>query len=76
MKRLYFSCTNDLDQFHDELRAAVPALENVHVDGRGIRISEVEDLRVEGSGNDVWVTVVDDADETAIRQVVDAHTPR
>jgi hypothetical protein len=76
MKRLDFNLSNNLSQLHDELRAAIPSLIHIRVRAAdGLNESYGDDLRVEGNGNDVWLTVADDADEAAIQAVVDAHTP-
>lgn len=71
MKRLHYTRTNNLSKLHDELLAAIPALRPIpNDDGKLVVV-----MRVEGRGDDIWLTVPDDADETAIAAVVDAHDP-
>lgn len=71
MKRLYFRRPNRLSPLHDELLAAIPALSPVP-NARG-ELQAV--MHVEGLGDDIWLTVPDDADEAAINAVVQAHNP-
>lgn len=72
MKRLHFVKPNALSILHDELVAALPALRPVPV-GADLRVSPV--MTVEGRGDDIWLTVPDDADAAAIGAVVAAHDP-
>jgi len=74
MKRLHFQKANNLDAFHDELLAALPNLRPVP--NPSTERAELEAvIRVEGLGDDIWLTVPDDADEAAIAAVVQAHDP-
>ncbi len=77
MKRLHFQKTNDLSQLHDELLRALPALRPIGGPadapslGRGPAATAT--IAVEGKGDDIWLTVPDDADDAAIASVVAAH---
>ena len=62
MRVLHYTKTNNLSQLHDELLAALPVL-------RGLMI-------VEGTDEIIRLTVPDDADQTAIAAIVNAHVPR
>lgn len=64
--RLHYERPNDLSKLHDELLAALPALRPT--EGGPV-------LAVEGLGDDIWLTVPDDADQDAIAAVVAAHDP-
>lgn len=83
--RLHYERPNELARLHDELLAALPWLagsdERVELlrDAEGqirrrVTVTEPR-LRVEGSGDDVWLTVSPDADRAAIARVVEAHAP-
>ena len=76
MKRLHFSQPNNLSQLHNALIAAIPGLRQVAAGPDGRLASLSENMRVEGRGNDIWITVPDTADEAAIAAVVNAHVPR
>ena len=78
MKNLHFAIPNNLSVLHDELLAAFPSLTPVRL------LSQVPDdtddadglvpvMRVEGDSRNVWLTVPDGADESAIQAIVDAH---
>ena len=77
MKRLNFTKLNNLSLLHDELLAAIPALRPVpngqgRIDSDGnIALEAV--MGVEGTDNELWLTVPDTADEAAISTVVQAH---
>lgn len=62
MKVLTYQRANALAQLHDELIVAFPQFASV--------------MRVEGRGNDIILTVPDNADEGAIAAIVAAHVPR
>jgi hypothetical protein len=69
-KRLHFNKPNRINKLHDELLAAIAALRGPQQpDGSRLAV-----MTVESSGDDIWLTVPDDADETAIQAVIDAHT--
>jgi hypothetical protein len=82
MKVLNFTMHNKLSKLHDELLAAIPALRSVQADPilliEGVAMKEpvmiVQGLS--GEASDCWVrlTVPDDADESAIQAVIDAHS--
>lgn len=78
MKRIHFKIPNKLSQLHDEILAAIPALRSVpnprgDIGPDGNIYKEPVMTHVEGSGDDVWLTVPDTADEVAIRAVINAH---
>jgi len=75
MKRLHFNKVNNLSQLHNELLVALPGLRRVGMGDDGRNRALPDNIVVHGLGNDIWFTVVDDADEAAIQAVVDAHTP-
>lgn len=85
MKRLHFVKAHDLSRLHDEILAAMPGLKPIpNIAGRVDTLRpptnpptlELEpQLHVEGRGDDIWLTVPDNADETAIASVVQAHNP-
>lgn len=69
MKTLHYQIPSNLSLLHDELLVAIPSLVPVRdIDGEGTPV-----MRVEGNDDNVWLTVPDDADETAIAAVVLAH---
>ena len=71
MKRLYFNRpNNNLDKLHDELLAAIPALAQVQVGRNGLNEALPENMQVEGLGDDIWLTVADDADEALIWAII------
>ncbi|HXI15912.1 MAG TPA: hypothetical protein VNM48_06030 [Chloroflexota bacterium] len=71
MKTLTLTKAHDISQLHDELLAAVPtALVCVRADGVCDAVAIVE-----SAGNEIRLTVPDDADEAAIAAVVKAHVP-
>jgi hypothetical protein len=71
MKRLHFTRANNLNHLHDELLAAMPSLRPAP-NARG----ELEAvIQVEGLKDDLWLTVPDSADATAIAATVQAHDP-
>lgn len=79
MKILTFQHPNSLDQLHDELLAALPALRPIR-DPSGRIFPDgtpalVPVMRVEANGDAITLIVPDDADEMAIRAVVQAHVP-
>ena len=59
MKKLHFFKPNALSRLHDEILVAMPGL--------------APEMRVEGLGDDIWLTVPDTADEAAITVIVQAH---
>ena len=77
MKRLHFTKANNLGLLHDELLTALPELAPVPdpsgATGPDGKPSLIQVTRVESSGNDIWLTVPDDTDETAIAAVIQAH---
>lgn len=75
MKKLHFVKPNNLNQLHDELLAAHPELRKVSPGQDGRFVALPDNLCVEGNMNEVWLTVPDAADETAIAAVVAAHDP-
>jgi hypothetical protein len=79
MKTLTFQQPNYLNQLHDELLASLPALRptrdpsgRTFLDGTPALVPV---MRVEGMGDAITLIVPDDADEMAIRAVVQAHVP-
>lgn len=75
MKTLHFNHPNDLSWLHDQLLTAIPGLQRVAVNARGQLTELLDNLHVEGQGDDIWLTVPDGADEAAIAAVVQAHDP-
>lgn len=69
MKRLQFNRPNNLSKLHDELLAAIPALRPV----LNTQDRQEAVMRVEGSGDTVWLEVPNTADTAAIGVVVQAH---
>ena len=77
MKTLNFVRTNNLPLLHDELMGAIPALKSIPNSNEepgplGLIVLE-PGMGVEGRGEDIWLTVPDEADEVAITAVVQAH---
>ena len=71
-KRLHFQKTHALSQLHDEVLAAVPEVRpRMSAPGQWEAV-----MAVEGRGDDVWLTVPDEADAATIAAVVSAHTPQ
>ena len=70
MKILTHTLVNNLNQLHDELLAAIPALRDETIDGVLQAV-----MMVTGLNNTVKLHVPDAADEAAIQTVIDAHTP-
>lgn len=64
--RLHYTRPNALSQLHDELLAAIPSLRPTN--GQVV-------LRVEGSGNNIYLDVPGDSNVDAIATVVTAHVP-
>lgn len=75
MKTLHFNKTNDLSQLHDQLLAAIPSLAKTRLGKDGFREEMAGNMRVEGRGDEILLTVENRADEAAIGAVVDAHVP-
>ncbi len=77
MKRLHFQKPNDLSRLHDELLRVLPALRPTGgpADAPSLERSRAAAavIAVEGKGDDIWLTVPDDADDAAIASVVAAH---
>lgn len=73
MKKLHYVRPNDLSKLHDELLAAIPALRPVPMAAHPDHKEAV--MTVQGRGDDIWLTVPDDTDETAITTVVAFHDP-
>jgi hypothetical protein len=69
MKTLDFNRPNNLGLLADELLAAVPVLRPVE-DSSGV-LQQI--TRIEARGADIHLEVPDDADESAIQAIVDAH---
>ncbi len=69
MIQLHFQQPNNLSLLADELQAAVPTLAP-SINQRGEREPS---MTVHGNGDDIWLEVPDDADETAIAAIVQAH---
>ncbi len=77
MKKLQFQKPNNLSRLHDELLGALPALrptggpaDEPSLDNNRAAAAVIT---VEGKGDDIWLTVPDDAEEAAIASVVAAH---
>ena len=71
MKRLHFQIPNNLSLLHDELLAAIPSLAPIRdAQGNGAPV-----MAAEGTETELWLTVPDNADETAISAVINAHDP-
>jgi hypothetical protein len=70
MKKLTFTQAHHLGKLHDELLAAIPALQPT---GAGEERRAV--MSVSGDGSTLSLGVPDDADEAAIAAVVAAHDP-
>lgn len=64
MKTLTFTKPHDLAQLNDEL-LTIPELTP----------NGAPKMAVEGKGDEIAIRVADDADETAITSIVNAHTP-
>lgn len=80
MKSLHFLKPNNLDRLHDQLVAALPALRPVpntvgRLDPVTGQVALEPVIAVEGRGDDIWLTVPDNADEVAIVNVIAAHDP-
>ena len=77
MKQLRYTKVHDISKLQDELFAAIPALSPALNDvGRIDLAGEVAReplIYAHGQGNEIILTVPDDADEAAIQTVVDAH---
>jgi septal ring-binding cell division protein DamX len=71
MKRLHYIKPNNLSGLHDQILTAIPALRPV-LNTRG---ENEPIMRVEGLGDEVWLTVPDTEDEAAIGAVVQTHDP-
>ncbi len=71
MKTLHYTRPNNLGQLHRELLAAFPQWIQVQPDG-----TKQTNVTVSGQGDDIWLTVPDDTDESAVRLCLDAHTPQ
>lgn len=70
MKTLTFdNHPHHLNKLHDEL-LTIPSVQPVEVDGERRAV-----MAVSGDGTKLVLQVPDDADETAIRLLVDAHDP-
>jgi hypothetical protein len=68
MKTLAFHHPNTLPVLHDQLLAALPGLRGEAAPGEPL-------LRVEGRGDDLWLTVPDETDDASVAAVVAAHVP-
>ena len=69
-KTLHFQHLHHLNKLHGEL-LTTPTLQpitNTHGKREAV-------LLLSGGDDDIWLTVPDDADESAIQAVVDAHDP-
>ena len=76
MKRLHFQAPNNLGLLHDELMAAIPSLAPQPIAGETMGDGSPKmapAMTMEGSNDDVWLGVPDDADEAAIAAVIAAH---
>lgn len=71
MKRLTFAKAHRLDQLGGELFAAFPGWR--HAGPAGLATTDVQ---IESAGDQIAVTVPDDADEEAVAAVVGDHAPR
>ena len=71
MQTLTYTQPHDLNQLHDELLAAIPALRPIlGADGEYYAV-----MLVTGDGDTITLNVPDDADTNAIAGVVAAHDP-
>jgi hypothetical protein len=73
--RLHYTLANDLTKLHDELIAAIPSLAPVPMDDPPFPGALRPVMTVEGSGDNVWLTVPDDTDVAAVDAVIAAHDP-
>ena len=71
MKTLSYRKVHNLSLLHDQILAAVPSLRPVPKPSEPSVLEAV--MRVEGQGDDIWLTVPDTADEAAITVIVQAH---
>lgn len=78
MKRLKYTVPHNPISLEDELIAAIPSLAPVVVSGEklpGVNGPLKQAVMVVySSGNDVFITVPDETDESAVAAVVQAHT--
>ncbi len=82
LKVLNFTMHNRLSKLHDELLAAISAVRPVQadpivlIDGTPMKEPVMIVQGLSGEASDCWVrlTVPDDADESAIQAVIDAHS--
>jgi hypothetical protein len=75
MKKLTYTLSNDIDKLHDEIIAGVPALAPRTPDTPDpVRPNSKEPvMTVHALGDVVTLDVPNDADESAIKAVIDAH---
>ena len=71
MRILTYTLVNNLNQLHDELLAAIPAVRAEIIDGQPTTAV----MLVRGLNNTVKLHVPDAVDEATIQTVIDAHTP-
>jgi len=70
MKRLHFQIPHNLSLLHQELLDSISTVAPI----LNIETNELEAvMRVEGDSGNVWLTVPDDVDESAVQAIVDAH---
>lgn len=71
MARYHYTLPNDLAGLYDDLLAALPALRpQLAATGLAVAVAAIE-----GSGNDIWLTVPDAISKASIDAVVAAHDP-
>ena len=76
MKKLTFNKPHNLSLLHDELLAAIPALNPRLAPGRtmlGGSPVRVPVITVEGLDDNIWLGVPDEVDDAAIAAVIAAH---
>lgn len=69
MKQLYFSRPNNLSQLHDEIMVAIPSLAPIR-DQEGVGTPV---MAIEGIGDEIMLSVPDDAQDASIESVVRGH---
>tara|TARA_Y100000310_G_C20394639_1_gene674472 strand:- start:40 stop:270 length:231 start_codon:yes stop_codon:yes gene_type:complete len=75
MQTQTFTLVHNLSQLHDELQAAIPNFHRTHENYLGERELSADGGRVSARGNEVIIEFADDISASAVRTVVDAHTP-
>jgi len=71
MKELRVTKAHNLNQLHDELEAAVPALRPATVNGERVAV-----MALQSAGDEITVRFPDEVDEAAVRAAITAHVAR